>query len=92
MRRLSTQPGEVWQDTIIVRLDNLGACALNIRIIAWFLAKDPMEFRDLNQEFLLQVLDIVERAGSRFAFPTQTLVMPSTPAPPRAPERPRPLV
>ena len=81
---------KVWQDTIIVRLDNLGAYALNIRIIAWFLAKDAPEFRDLNQEFLLQVLEIVERAGSGFAFPTQTLVMPSTPAQPRAPEHPRP--
>ena len=75
---------------IIVRLDNLGAYALNIRIIAWFLAKDAMEFRELNQEFLLQLLEIVERAGSGFAFPTQTLVMPSTPAPPRAPARPTP--
>jgi MscS family membrane protein len=81
---------KVWQDTIIVRLDNLGAYALNVRIIAWFLAKDTLEFRDLNQEFLLQVLEIVERNGSSFAFPTQTLVMPSTPAPPRAPERPTP--
>lgn len=81
---------KVWQDTIIVRLDNLGAYALNIRIIAWFLAKDATEFRELNQEFLLQVLEIVERAGTGFAFPTQTLVMPSTPAPPRTPERPTP--
>lgn len=81
---------KVWQDTVIVRLDNLGAYALNVRIIAWFLAKDTLEFRDLNQEFLLQVLEIVERAGSGFAYPTQTLVMPSTPAPPRAPERPTP--
>ena len=80
----------MWQDTIIVRLDNLGAYSLNIRIIAWFLAKDAMEYRELNQEFLLQVLEIVERADSGFAFPTQTLVMPSTPAPPRAPERPTP--
>jgi MscS family membrane protein len=81
---------KVWQDTIVVRLDNLGAYALNIRIIAWFLAKDAMEFRELNQEFLLQVLEIVERTGSGFAFPTQTLVMPSTPAPPGTPERPTP--
>jgi MscS family membrane protein len=81
---------KVWQETIIVRLDNLGAYSLNIRIIAWFLAKDTMEYRELNQEFLLQVLEIVERADSGFAFPTQTLVMPSTPAPPRAPERPTP--
>jgi MscS family membrane protein len=81
---------KVWQDTIIVRLDNLGAYSLNIRIIAWFLAKDTLEYRELNQEFLLQVLEIVERAGSGFAYPTQTLVMPSTPAPPRAPERPTP--
>ena len=81
---------KVWQDMIIVRLDNLGAYALNIRIIAWFLARDTMEFRELNQEFLLQLLEIVERAGSGFAFPTQTLVMPSTPAPPRAPARPTP--
>ena len=83
---------KVWQEIVIVRLDNLGSYALNVRIVAWFLASDAMEFRDLNQEFLLQVLEIVERAGSSFAFPTQTLVMPSTPAPPRAPERPTPSV
>ena len=81
---------KVWPDTIIVRLENLGAYSLNIRIVAWFLAKDIIEFRDLNQEFLLQVLEIVERAGTSFAFPTQTLVMPSRPAPPAAPGSPTP--
>ncbi len=79
----------VWQDTISVRLDNLGDYSLNIRILTWFLAKDVMAFRDLKQEFLLQVLEIVERAGSSVAFPTQTLVMP-TANQPRAPERPTP--
>lgn len=81
---------KVWPDTISVRLDNLGAYSLNVRIVAWFLAKDVLEFRDLNQEFLLRVMEIVEQSGSSFAFPTQTLVMPSTAAPPAAPGRPTP--
>jgi len=81
---------KVWQETIIVRLEDLGAYSLNIRVITWFLARDAIEFRELNQEFLLQVMEIVERAGTGIAFPTQTLLMSSTPAQPRAPERPRP--
>ncbi len=85
---------KVWQDTAIVRLESLGSYALNIRLVVWFLATDNFEFRDLIQEFLLQVMDIVERSGSAFAFPTQTLVMQpttaATTAPGHAPGRPTP--
>jgi MscS family membrane protein len=85
---------KVWQDSVVVRLESLGSYALNVRMIVWFLAKDNIEFRDLTQEFLLSVMEIVERSGTTLAFPTQTLLMQpiaaATAAPARGPEHPTP--
>jgi len=67
------QHPKVWQETVVVRFAALGDFALEIELQAWFLTTDMEEFRNLRQETLLAIMDIVERNASSFAFPTQTV-------------------
>lgn len=62
-----------WPDAVTVRFSGLGASSLDIDVMAWFQTADWAEFQGVRQELLLQFMEIVERAGSSFAFPTRTL-------------------
>ena len=41
--------------------------------MAWFLTSDWKEFLEIRQEVLLGFMDCVQKAGSGFAFPNQTV-------------------
>jgi MscS family membrane protein len=69
---LSNHP-RIWPDNIVVRLKEFGISALNIEVMAWFLTTDWNEFQTIRQEVLLSFMDCVQRAGTAFAFPTQTV-------------------
>jgi MscS family membrane protein len=63
----------IWPDNVIVRFIGFGASSLDIEIMAWFLTQDWNEFTAMRQQQLLEFMAIVERNGTSFAFPTQTL-------------------
>jgi MscS family membrane protein len=71
-QRLRQHP-KIWPDAVVVRFGELGATSLNIEVMAWFLTSDYGEFQGIRQEILLQFMEVVERAGTAFAFPTQTV-------------------
>lgn len=73
-----------WPEDILVRFKALGASSLDIEVMAWFTVSS-VEFPALREEMLLGFMEIVERAGSGFAFPTQTLHIVS-PSPSPSPE------
>lgn len=56
-----------------VRFREVGATSLDVEVSAWFATSDWNEFTRIRQEVLLQFMKVVEQAGSRFAFPTQTV-------------------
>ena len=64
---------KVWPERVRVRFVGLGASSLDIRVQCWFVTGDWDEFLVLRQDALLAIMEIVERAGCAFAFPTQTL-------------------
>jgi MscS family membrane protein len=74
---------KIWPDSITVRFSGFTPSSLNIDVMAWFLTTDWGEFQLIRQNIFLQFMDIVERAGSSFAFPTSTihLVHDDQPAP-----------
>jgi MscS family membrane protein len=78
-RVLRDQP-KIFPDAITVRFKELGASALTIEVMAWFLTKDFAEFQAIRQEVLLQFMAVVEGCGSSFAFPTQTVHVVGEPA------------
>lgn len=71
-RELRAHP-RTWQDTVVVRFVNFGAYSLDIEVMAWFSTTDFNEFRACREEVLFAFMQVVERAGAAFAFPTQTL-------------------
>jgi MscS family membrane protein len=56
-----------------VRFIELGASSLNVEVVCFFATRDFEEFTLIRQEVLLSFLNIVEKAGTRIAFPTRTL-------------------
>jgi MscS family membrane protein len=62
-----------------VRFVNLGLHALDVEVVAQFATPDWNEFTVIRQELFLTFMGVVERAGTSFAFPTQTIHVASVP-------------
>jgi MscS family membrane protein len=65
----------IWQDEITVRFMQLGNSSLDVEVMAWFMTTDFNQFRIMRQEVLLGFMQVVEAAGTSFAFPTRTIHM-----------------
>jgi MscS family membrane protein len=75
----------IWTDAVVVRFKEFGASSLDIEVMAWFQTSSWPEFQLIRQEVLLQFMDVVEGAGTSFAFPTRTVHLVSETGPERAP-------
>ncbi len=64
---------KLWPDDVLVRLRALGEWSLDVEVMAWFEMRDVNEFADLRAEMLLAMLQEIEAAGTRLAFPTRTV-------------------
>ena len=64
---------KTFQDDVVVRLRGFTNESLELEVNAWFLTTDYGEFGRLRQDLLLSFMEIVEEAGTAFAFPTRTV-------------------
>ncbi|HVO11328.1 MAG TPA: mechanosensitive ion channel family protein [Vicinamibacteria bacterium] len=64
---------KVWPDAVVAKLLAFAASSIEVEVLCWFRTTDYDEFRNLRQEALLGILRVVEKAGTRLAFPTQTV-------------------
>jgi MscS family membrane protein len=64
---------KIWLDAVVVRFQALAASSLDIEVMAWFQTPDWSEFQAIRQDVLLQFMEVVEKAGTHFAFPTRTV-------------------
>ena len=64
---------KIWPETVVVRFVAVAGSSLDVEVMAWFQTTLFDEFRDIRQEVLIGILEIVEKAGTRFAFPTRTV-------------------
>lgn len=60
-------------DGLSVRFVELAASSLNVEVVCFFATQDAEELSLIRQELLLTFLHVVEKAGTRIAFPTRTL-------------------
>ena len=58
----------------------LAASSLDMEIMAWFTTREWAEFQLIRQEILLAFMEVVEGAGTSFAFPTRTVHVVQEPA------------
>ena len=63
----------IWPETVVTRFSNFGESSLDIEVMCWFQTRDINEFRACRQQVLLGFMEVVEQAGSGFAFPTRTV-------------------
>lgn len=63
----------LWTEGQQVSVVAFADSSIIIRVRAWFLVPDFPAFLDVQHELLLSLMDIVEGAGSSFAFPSRTV-------------------
>jgi len=73
IRRLLYEHPKVESDTARIRFASFDNSALSLEIFSYVLTRDFAEFTAIREDLLLRIMDIVEKSGSGFAFPSQTL-------------------
>jgi MscS family membrane protein len=80
LERVLREHPKIWPDAVVVRFKEFGASSLDIEVMAWFQVPDWGAFQVCRQEVLLGFMEVVEAAGTSFAFPTRTVHLKSEPA------------
>jgi len=75
LRRLLLSHPKVLADSVRVRFGGFGASSLDIELQAYVGTADWGAFTAIREDLYLRVMDIVEAAGTGFAFPSQTLYL-----------------
>jgi MscS family membrane protein len=68
---------EVDRASARVRFINLGAFSLDVEVFAYLFARDWSHFLELQERLLFGVTEIVARAGTEIAFPSQRMYVDS---------------
>jgi MscS family membrane protein len=61
------------RESVRVRFLRLGAFSLDVEVFAYVFANDWSEFLEIQEQLLFMVTDVVEKAGTAIAFPSQTM-------------------
>lgn len=72
-RYLGTHPQIDRSEPIRVRFFRFGASSLDVEVFAYILVGDWEAFLDTQQELLLEIMAVIERAGAVIALPSQVL-------------------
>ncbi|MES2524910.1 MAG: mechanosensitive ion channel family protein [Gemmatimonadota bacterium] len=64
---------KIWPDAVRVHVVAFTDSAIRINVMSWFLTGDYAEFLDIRHNTLLEMMRIIERHGSSFAFPSRTI-------------------
>lgn len=75
IENLLTQHPSVETNSVRVRFVAFGTSSLDIELYAYVAAGDYAHFLQTQQDLLLNVMDIVQKAGASLAYPSQTLYL-----------------
>jgi len=73
IRRLLEQHSSVSRESVRVRFFRLGPSSLDVEVFAYVFATDWTQFMEIQERLLFDVTEIVNRAGTAIAFPSQTM-------------------
>jgi len=62
-------------EVVRARLNRFASSSLNITVFAYIYAEGMEEFLEVQEDLMFRIMDIISKAGSDFAFPSQTLYM-----------------
>jgi MscS family membrane protein len=63
---------KVSPDNLYVRFGGFGAYSLDVAVFAYIRTRDRLTYRAIREDINLRIMNIVEEAGTGFAFPSQT--------------------
>jgi len=66
--------------TLIVNFNSFAASSLDFFIYTFTKTTDWIQFHEIKQDVLLNIIEIIEKNGAEFAYPTSTLHLQSTQA------------
>jgi MscS family membrane protein len=72
IRRAFENHPKIEKSTVRIRMIEIAA-ALNVEIVSYVLTTDYNEFAEVREDLLLQIMGLVEDAGTGVALPSQTL-------------------
>jgi MscS family membrane protein len=75
LRKLFIGHPKIAPDMLRIRFVALGAASLDIEINSYVRTGDVGAFYAVREDLLLRIVDIVDGAGTGFAFPSQTIYM-----------------
>ena len=73
--KLLTDHSNVSSDSVRVRFLRVAPFSLEVEIFAYLFARDWNHFLEMQEDLLLKVMEIVEKAGTEIAFPSQTMYL-----------------
>ncbi|KLV07365.1 mechanosensitive ion channel protein MscS [Photobacterium aquae] len=73
---LSLHPDIDTTQTLIVSFDNYGPSSLDILVYTFTKTVAWVEYKEVQQDVMLKIVEIVKEHGADFAFPTMTLDLP----------------
>jgi MscS family membrane protein len=77
IRQLLDEHPSVFRESVRVRFIRLGSFSLDVDVFAYLLARDWNHFLEIQEQLLFAVTKIVDRAGAKIAFPSQTMYVAS---------------
>lgn len=72
IRRVLYAHPKVESESARIRFVGFGTSSLNLEIFSYVLASDYGVFLEVQEDLLLRIMDIVEKGGTGFAFPSTT--------------------
>lgn len=75
IRTLLVAHSEVENEPARARFINFNDFSLDIEVFAYIKTTDSNRFLEIREDIFLRIMEIVQDAGSDFAFPTQTVFM-----------------
>ena len=79
IRELLQAHGAVERESVRVRFLRLGPFSLDVDVFAYLYARDWNHFLEIQERLLFGVTEIVNRAGTSIAFPSQTMYVANRP-------------
>jgi MscS family membrane protein len=62
-------------DSVRIRFVRLGTFSLDVDIFAYVFGAHWNHFLEVQEELLFGVIEVVQRSGAEFAFPSQTMYL-----------------
>lgn len=75
IRKLLYAHPKILPDPARIRFQEFGSCSFNLEIFAYVDVTDYGVFLEVAEDLNLRIMDIVQKAGSSFALPSQSLFM-----------------